>query len=111
MSSNGVCLAVMGKARSRTRVDATDGRLSDRRNARTEEIKLDINVTEVADSEWVMKDLLGRPLGRIVELENGQFVIEPGPALPIPSDRTHPTLDGALRSIEQQTKNVCRYDG
>jgi hypothetical protein len=72
---------------------------------------LDISVTEAADSEWVMTDLLGRPLGRIVELHNGQFVIEPGASLSLPTDRTHPTLEGALRSIERQTRNVCRYDG
>ena len=77
----------------------------------SEKTGLDINVAKGETSEWIMKDLLGRPLGRILELPNGKFEIEPSGALYLPRERTHATLEGALRSIEEQTKNVCRYDG
>ncbi len=61
---------------------------------------------------WNLTDLLGRPMGQIVEEEARRFFIDPaGMALetmrgirPGP----HPSLDAALREIETHTRGTCR---
>ena len=74
---------------------------------------MDINVTtDHIGGPWTLTDLLGRKMGRIVERSAGTFVIEPeGSAVETMGkivNQTYPSLDEALRKIEEQTRSACR---
>ena len=61
---------------------------------------MDIAVTRTAWNIWALADLLGRPLGRIVEHPGKHFIIEPTERgrelLPDAKPGPHQSLDDAL---------------
>lgn len=74
---------------------------------------MDIDVTRKAgDDAWLLTDLLGRAMGRVVEASEGEFRVEPaGQALKTMEAMKRgpfPTLDEALAEIERFTRSVCR---
>ena len=76
---------------------------------------MDINVTtDGIGGPWTLTDLLGRPMGQIVERPAGSFLIKPkGSAVTTMSGivrQSYPSLDAALRRIEEQTRSACRLD-
>ena len=74
---------------------------------------MDVIVTPTADGTvWSLTDLLGRPMGHIVETSIKQFTIHPaGHALETIAGIEHgsfASLDDALAEIEKHTRGVCR---
>ena len=74
---------------------------------------LDIDVTlNPEEAAWLLTDLLGRSMGRVVEEPPGEFRIEPaGQARhTMESMKRGPfeTLDDALAEIERVTRGTCR---
>jgi hypothetical protein len=75
---------------------------------------VDVVVTPAhGGAAWNLTDLLGRPMGQIVEEEARQFFIDPaGLALDTMQGikpGPHPSLDAALREIETHTRGTCRH--
>ena len=75
---------------------------------------MDVIVTRAAycRKAWTLADLLGRPIGRIVEARGPGFTI-------FPAERAHyvmgeipfgpfASLADALRAVEKRTHGVCR---
>ncbi len=75
---------------------------------------MDITVTRAAycRNDWTLADLLGRPVGRIIEARGPGFTI-------YPAERAHhvmgeipfgpfASLDDALRAVEKRTHGLCR---
>jgi hypothetical protein len=77
-------------------------------------LDMDITVTRAADCRraWTLTDLLGRPLGSILEEPGRRFFIDPegrGAALMAKVDRgPHPSLEEALTAIEKHAPCTCR---
>ena len=74
---------------------------------------MDVIVTPTADGTvWSLTDLLGRPMGRIVETSLKQFTIQPdGRALETMAGIEHgpfASLDDALAEIEKHTRGACQ---
>jgi hypothetical protein len=74
---------------------------------------LDIDVTsEPGESAWLLTDLLGREMGRVVEEPAGAFRIHPaGHAVQTMATmklEPYRTLDEALAEIERFTRGTCR---
>ena len=73
---------------------------------------MDLIVSRTDVGEWVLTDLLGRPMGLISETAGRDFTIQPaGPAVePMTGLRPGPydSLDEALAAIERHTRGVCR---
>ena len=76
---------------------------------------MDVVVTRAAYSRkaWTLADLLGRPIGYILEAQGPGFII-------YPVERAHDILgevplgpfasfDDALRAVEKRTHGVCRH--
>ena len=67
------------------------------------------------EGAWTLTDLLGRSMGRILEVTEGQFRIAPeGQAVKTMVGLKfgpHATLDDALTAIEIHTRGVCRRVG
>jgi len=77
------------------------------------ECALDIDVTsKPGEAAWLLTDLLGREMGRVVEESPGAFRIQPaGHAVQtMASMKLEPyrTLDEALAEIERFTRGTCR---
>jgi len=77
------------------------------------EVDLDVIVTPTDDGRaWNLTDLLGRPMGRIMEASAKQFTIHPeGHALETMAGIEHgpfASLDAALAAIEKHTRGLCR---
>ena len=72
---------------------------------------MDIAVRRAGRNMWDLADLLGRPLGRVVEEPGNRFIIEPyergrdllARARPGP----HSFLDDALTEIKQHARGAC----
>jgi hypothetical protein len=75
---------------------------------------MDVIVTPAQEADaWTLTDLLGRPMGQIVEEEAQQFFIDPA-GLAIGTLQgiaagPHPSLDAALAEIEKHTHGVCQH--
>lgn len=74
---------------------------------------MDIDVTPKPDeAAWLLTDLLGRAMGRVVEEAADAFRIHPaGQALQTMASMKHgpfKTLDEALAEIERFTRGTCR---
>jgi hypothetical protein len=79
---------------------------------------MDITVTPTPErppwvqNAWTLTDLLGRPLGSILEEPGSRFFIDPegrGAALMAKVDRgPHPSLEEALTAIEKHAPCTCR---
>jgi len=74
---------------------------------------LDIDVTSKPDeAAWLLTDLLGREMGRVVEETSGVFRIHPaGHAMQTMATmklEPYRTLDEALAEIERFTRGTCR---
>lgn len=75
---------------------------------------LDVIVKPLASqTEWLLSDLLGRPMG-VIRLAGGTFAVEPyGNACEtMEKMRYGPfgSLDDALAAIERHTRGVCRRE-
>ena len=74
---------------------------------------MDITVTQRPDEAvWLLTDLLGRPMGEIIEHPAGEFrLAAAGQALETMKAMKHgpfPSLDAALTEIERFTRSACR---
>lgn len=74
---------------------------------------LDIDVTSIPDeAAWLLTDLLGREMGRVVEEAGDAFTIHPaGQALQTMAAMKrgpYKSLDEALAEIERFTRGTCR---
>ena len=73
---------------------------------------MDIAVTRTTSSIWSLVDLLGRPLGRIIEEPGRRFIIEPNErgkdTLADVVRGPHPSLEEALSAIEKHTHGTCQ---
>ena len=76
---------------------------------------MDVIVTRAAYSRkaWTLADLLGRPMGHIVEARGPGFTIYPAePAHHVMGQMPlgpFASLDDALRAVEKRTHGVCHY--
>jgi len=72
---------------------------------------MDITVTRTTSTVWSLVDLLGRPLGRIIEEPGTRFAIEAterGKASANLVLGSYPSLDEALSAIEKHARGTCR---
>ena len=74
---------------------------------------MDITVTLGSDARsWELVDLLGRPMGTIVEMASGKFQIKPEAEglhrLSGIKRLDHPDLETALNEIEKTIRGSCR---
>jgi hypothetical protein len=73
---------------------------------------MDIIVKQSNSTTWVMIDLLGRPMGEVVEQPKGEFTIAPcGSAIGTTSGlklSSFSSLDAALAEVERHTRGRCR---
>ena len=79
---------------------------------------MDITVTPTPErppwvqTAWALTDLLGRPLGSILEEPGSRFFIEPDERAPAIMDKVplgpFASLDDALRAIEKHLHRACR---
>jgi hypothetical protein len=74
---------------------------------------VDVIVSPAPDGDgWRLADLLGRPMGRIVQAGPRKYVIHPeGHALETMEgieSGPHTSVDAALAAIEKHTRGVCR---
>ncbi|WP_406856711.1 hypothetical protein ABEG18_03505 [Alsobacter sp. KACC 23698] len=74
---------------------------------------MDVTVSAAGDAgPWMLTDLLGRSMGRVVETQPAAFAIEPdGFAVQTMEGchlGPHRSLDAALAEIERHTRGVCR---
>lgn len=75
---------------------------------------MDVIVSKIeGQEEWTLTDLLGRPMGRIVQDGTRDFTIIPdGNASETMAEMLHgphASLDSALQAIETHTRGVCRH--
>jgi len=72
---------------------------------------MDITVTRTSSNVWSLVDLLGRPLGRVIEEPGKRFTVEAderGKAMADVVWRSYPSLDEALSAIEKHTRGTCQ---
>jgi hypothetical protein len=73
---------------------------------------MDINVTRTDWNVWSLADLLGRPLGRIIEEPKKRFMIEPDgrgrELMARVNCGAHASLNEALTAIENHTHGMCQ---
>jgi hypothetical protein len=72
---------------------------------------MDIAANRTARNVWSLADLLGRPLGRIVEEPDNRFILEPNERgrelLPDAKPGPHQSLDDALTEIRKYARGTC----
>lgn len=76
---------------------------------------MDLVVTKAEeDHVWLLRDLLGRNSGKVVQKAELFTIIPAGPALAtmrtLKLDR-YSSIDAALAAIERHTRGVCHLDG
>jgi len=74
---------------------------------------MDVIVNKIPDSNnWALADLLGRDVGRISEIREGVFIIQPAGnavrTLKAIASRSYASVDDALAAIEEHTRGQCR---
>ena len=73
---------------------------------------MDIAVTGTTSNIWSLVDLLGRPLGRIIEERGKGFIIEPDgrgrELMARVNSGAHPSLNEALAEIEKHLHGTCQ---
>ncbi len=76
---------------------------------------MDVTVSREDESRWLLTDLLGRSMGRVVEGPDRQFTILPeGKAVETMQHLNkgpYGSLDEALAEIERHTRGTCRRAG
>jgi hypothetical protein len=74
---------------------------------------MDVIVTKIPDgNNWLLADLLGRDMGRVLEVRPGVFMIQPAgnavETLAAISSKSFASVDHALAAIEEHTRGQCR---
>lgn len=74
---------------------------------------MDVIVSQSEQGAWTLTDLLGRPMGTIVDETTGFYISPAGEALKtmeLVKRGPHPSLDAALAEIETRTRGLCRRE-
>ena len=73
---------------------------------------MDVVVAPVTDAQntWLLHDRLGRPLGEIRKLPNGEFFLLSAPNSPLAKlhSSAYVSLDVAMLAIEREMRGACQ---